>query len=472
MNKISKEAFEYLNKVRKDPKIAIPKLQELLQYFKGKTLYKPGEIAIITNEGDSAVNEFLNNQKSIGELKWSKGLESAARDHVKDIGSKGLIGHNGSDGSSMSDRIERYGEWEMTVSENIIFGQNTGEDVIIQSIIDDGVSSRLRRKNLFKSEFGFVGIYDGQHKINKSVCIFVFAATYLDKNGMNDFQTQKQKQNDSNIQSKQQDSFKNQQQQDSVTNIAIEAFEYLNQIRQDPKIAIPKIKELITYFKGLVCYKPGEIPVLTKEGPKVLEELIQYLEQQKPLSLLKFERGLEQACIDHINDIGPKGICDHLSSNGQTFINRIQQYGECNGISAENISFGQKTGQDVILQLLIDDGESQRKQRQDCFKSQFNSVGIATGNHSQYGTLCVLAFVQEFKPKGVLKQQEISEKLGPAEENQNNNPYIKYPRPELKKTQTFKKYTIQNGQFIIRITKIYEFQDGSINTAIQTVTDN
>ena len=61
----------------------------------------------------------------------------AARDHVKDTGPKGVTGHTGTDGSSMGDRIERYGEWNITIGENISYGQTTGEDGIFSFEFSD-----------------------------------------------------------------------------------------------------------------------------------------------------------------------------------------------------------------------------------------------------------------------------------------------------------------------------------------------
>ena len=34
------------------------------------------------------------------------------RDHAKDLGSKGLSSHEGSDGNGLSERIEKYVEWD------------------------------------------------------------------------------------------------------------------------------------------------------------------------------------------------------------------------------------------------------------------------------------------------------------------------------------------------------------------------
>ena len=58
----------------------------------------------------------------MGALTWADGLTHSAKDHTDDIGPKGIAGHDGSDGSHMSDRIERYGEWMVTIGENISFG--------------------------------------------------------------------------------------------------------------------------------------------------------------------------------------------------------------------------------------------------------------------------------------------------------------------------------------------------------------
>ncbi|CAD8171141.1 unnamed protein product [Paramecium pentaurelia] len=501
MSKISKEAFEYLNKLRQNPQIAIPKLQEHLKLFKGNVVYKPGEIPLQTNEGPKVVNEcisFLQNQKPVGPLTWSKGLECAARDHVKDTGPKGVTGHTGTDGSSMSDRIERYGEWDVTIGENISYGQTTGEDVIIQLIIDDGVSSRGHRKNCFKAEFGAVGIFDGEHKQFKTQCVFDFAGAFqdnagLDTNGGNQQQggaPQKEGGQSAPMQSRDQGAPAKAQSKDPDDKIVKDAFDYLNQVRQNPTLPIPKLQELMKLFKGSVLHKPGEIPLQTNEGTKVIQELIAFLQKQQPLQPLTYDKGLEQACIDHVNDTGPKGVCGHTGTDGSSLSDRIERYGEWNGKIGENISYGQKNGQDVIIQLLIDDGVGTRGHRKNCFSPDFFLVGIAAGDHKQYQTQCVFDFAGEFTPKGAQgqkpKAQQQSQPQSMKDQMKNmmlggkggnvgaqapqNEEEEKLP-PGCVSVSTSTAITVKNGQKITKITKTYKFKDGSTKTAVQTLTE-
>ena len=72
-----KQIFEAHNKIRKDPKAYITKLEEYLEYFKLNTLYLPNQFPVRTSEGQKAVKEcidFLKSQKSLEELKYSWAL--------------------------------------------------------------------------------------------------------------------------------------------------------------------------------------------------------------------------------------------------------------------------------------------------------------------------------------------------------------------------------------------------------------
>ena len=51
----------------------------------------------------------------------------------------------------MSDRIERYCDWNGNIAENIDFGCETGRSILCSLMVDDGVSSRGHRKNIFNS---------------------------------------------------------------------------------------------------------------------------------------------------------------------------------------------------------------------------------------------------------------------------------------------------------------------------------
>ncbi|CAD8070257.1 unnamed protein product [Paramecium primaurelia] len=179
---LAKEVFELQNKVRQDPSLMIPVLENRLKYFKDKILHLPGTQATNTKEGANSVQEcidFLKKQKPVGPLVYEKGLEEAARDHAEDLGTNGMTGHEGSDHSTTKQRIERHGSWKPgTIGENISFGKSTAEDIVIQLIVDDGVPSRGHRSNFFEPAYKQVGIFGAPHKAFKHVFVFDFASKF------------------------------------------------------------------------------------------------------------------------------------------------------------------------------------------------------------------------------------------------------------------------------------------------------
>ena len=73
--------------------------------------------------------------------------------------------HEGSERSSISDRLEKYCEWDGSIAENMDFGFKKAENIILNMIIDDGVKERFQRMNLFNPDFKKIGIAVGEHKI-------------------------------------------------------------------------------------------------------------------------------------------------------------------------------------------------------------------------------------------------------------------------------------------------------------------
>lgn len=85
-------------------------------------------------------------------------LDKAARDHCLDTGPLGITSHTGSNGESMSMRIEKHGDWSGRIGENLAYGGTNGRGHMLQLYVDDGVYPRGHRDNILNTAFNFTGI--------------------------------------------------------------------------------------------------------------------------------------------------------------------------------------------------------------------------------------------------------------------------------------------------------------------------
>ena len=58
---------------------------------------------------------------------------------------------------------------------------------------------------------------------------------------------------------------------------------------------------------------------------------------------------MAMACADHVEDTGPQGVTGHTGTDGSAFNERLDRYGQWGSSAAENISYGQNTGLEVVL---------------------------------------------------------------------------------------------------------------------------
>ena len=134
------------------------------------------------------------------------------------------------------------------------------------------------------------------------------------------------------------------------------------------------------------------------EGDSVFKEAISFLNSLSPLMPLEWDENLAQSALEHVTDIGPKGLLLYQSSDGTEPEERISKYGNYSESLGENIDFGPNDAIGVIISLTLDDGEEQRPHRENLFKSDFKKVGIACGPHKSEFQMCVMDFAYDFFP--------------------------------------------------------------------------
>lgn len=182
LSELEKNVILELNKVRSNPKVYAEKqLKEYRNYYKGNIIRFPNGMNIRSNEGIKAVDECINvliNTKPMGILKPSKGLSMAAKDLVKDQSNTSNTGHTASDGSTPSVRMSRYGEWLGMSAENIEYGSNESDIIVMALLTDDGVPSRGHRINILNKDLNIIGVASGKHGLYRNMFVMDFASGY------------------------------------------------------------------------------------------------------------------------------------------------------------------------------------------------------------------------------------------------------------------------------------------------------
>ena len=129
-----------------------------------------------------------------------------------------------------------------------------------------------------------------------------------------------------------------------------------------------------------------------------MDAIVFLSEKAKPKPELKYSHGLSKACRDHVLDMGTKGLFSHTGSDGSTPTVRASRHIYSGDASVENLAFIDEDAglspeaENVITQMLINDGELDRDTRKNLLSEDFTHIGVACGCHSTVGEVCCFAY--------------------------------------------------------------------------------
>jgi uncharacterized protein YkwD len=127
----------------------------------------------------------------------------------------------------------------------------------------------------------------------------------------------------------------------------------------------------------------GEMTPTTREA-------IAWLETRKPAPPLLVEPGLSASAADHAADEGENDSFEHTGSDGSAPYERMQHKGVWAGMLAEEMSAGEMTPQDVVRQLIVDEGVPGRGHRKDLLDPFLKRAGVGCARHPTYRVVCVV----------------------------------------------------------------------------------
>jgi uncharacterized protein YkwD len=173
----------------------------------------------------------------------------------------------------------------------------------------------------------------------------------------------------------------------------------INNLRANPGVYIKYLEELRPNFSGTMLTYSNGLRMITNEGVGCVDDAIAALKKTKPLPAFKLSPGLAKASGDHLTDLAKNNFTGHKGSDGSWPPNRVERYGFWGLEVKENISYRAQSVRDIILNMLVDDGNPKRDHRKNLLSSNLRFIGLSAGDSKMFGRLCVVVFAGEFSEK-------------------------------------------------------------------------
>jgi len=168
-----------------------------------------------------------------------------------------------------------------------------------------------------------------------------------------------------------------------------EVLAVLNDARADPPAYASGLRAFSALFEGQYFYDRDQTEHATREGAPAVREAARALDMLDPRTPIAAGRILRSAAHDYVGAQGPIGTIGHVGADGSSPGIRVKRRGG-DVYVAEVISYGMHNAEDVVRQLIVDDGVPGRGHRKLLMAREYHYAGAWCGPHAVYGSMCVI----------------------------------------------------------------------------------
>lgn len=182
--------------------------------------------------------------------------------------------------------------------------------------------------------------------------------------------------------------------------IAKQIIKEINLLRSDPASYIEHLEMDKKFFKDKVLYRHEEDPLKTIEGEAAYDEAIEFLKTAEYRQELDQDEKLTIACDEHCKDLGEHGLYGSVGSNGEQLIERLEVHSSWDDVLVFSLEFGSRNAVEVVMSLLVCDGDPIRSNRKALFRDDIYYIGAACEHHSLSETVVTIGYSKSLREPG------------------------------------------------------------------------
>ena len=194
---------------------------------------------------------------------------------------------------------------------------------------------------------------------------------------------------------------------------SLQILKEINYAREHPDEFVEKLKELRETVEDSKdnCLYIENVPFVYNNLLGSLNDSIKFLEKQKELPRLIYNRTITQACDFLLDELVSHDGLDDENANKYSLENRLNKFGYPLGENYELIDYGMFDPEFIVINFVLGDGDKNKFERNVIFNPKVKYIGIASGILSSDKICTIINCCEEFFEKNKKIPQDIEKKF-------------------------------------------------------------